>query len=59
MNLSDREQQIVDEISAITSKTNVRPEDIIEAKRLINTLPDEIARMYDEAFFLIDDDKTQ
>ena len=59
MKLSENEQKIVDQISEITSKQSVGPEDIIEAKRLINTLPDEIARMYDEAFFLIDDDKTQ
>jgi len=59
MQLTEREIEIVDQISAITSKQSVGPEDINEAKRLINTLPDEIARMYDEAFFLIDDDKTQ
>jgi len=59
MQLTDHEIETVDKISAITNQDYVSPEDIIEAKRLINTLPDEIARMYDEAFFLIDDDKTQ
>lgn len=59
MNLSENEQKIVDQISAITDKPHVSNDEIQEAKRLINTLPDEIAGMYDEALFLIENDETR
>lgn len=58
MRLTDKEMEIVDKISAITNKKHVSNEDIQEAKRLINTLPDHLAGMYDEAFFLIEQDQT-
>lgn len=59
MKLSESEQKIVDQISAITNKPHVSNDEILEAKRLINTLPDEIAGMYDEALFLIENDETR
>jgi hypothetical protein len=59
MQLSEREIEIVDQISAITNKPQVTNDEILEAKRLINTLPDEIAGMYDEALFLIENDETR
>lgn len=59
MKLSESEQKIVDQISAITNKPHVTNDEILEAKRLINTLPDEIAGMYDETLFLIENDETR
>ena len=59
MQLSDNEIEIIDKISAITNQPYVSDEEIQEAKRLIDTLPDQIRVMYDEALFLIENDETR
>lgn len=59
MQLNDNEIEIIDKISAITNQPYVSDEEIQEAKRLINTLPDAIRVMYDEALFLIENDETR
>ncbi len=59
MKLSDNEIEIIDKISAITNQPYVSDEEIQEAKRLIDTLPDQIRVMYDEALFLIENDETR
>jgi hypothetical protein len=59
MKLNDNEIEIIDKISAITNQPYVSDEEIQEAKRLINTLPDQIRVMYDEALFLIENDETR
>ena len=59
MKLSDNEIEIIDKISAITNQPYVCDEEIQEAKRLIDTLPDQIRVMYDEALFLIENDETR
>ena len=59
MKLNDNEIEIIDKISAITNQPYVSDEEIQEAKRLINTLPDTIRVMYDEALFLIENDETR
>jgi hypothetical protein len=59
MQLNDNEIEIIDKISAITNQPYVSDEEIQEAKRLINTLPEDIRVMYDEALFLIENDETR
>lgn len=59
MEPTTEELEIADQVSEILNQDEVTAEDISKVRQLLESLPDEIVALYEEALFLVENEQVR